>query len=238
MRALQALDAQRSALLKRRSALEAEAKAHQSAAQAGRAQAKGLDQAREQRVKQARALEMELKAKEGELKRLEAQANDVRSDAAAKAITQELATMKAACSGLEDRLLTAMEAEEGLTAQALQKQAALEAQAQAEDVAADLSLAQAAAVGPELGQLDQKRAVDLAALGPDQAVIYERFLKANRGQVVAVISGGSCGNCKVKVPVHLEADVRKARAFHYCVNCGVMLAVAEAVPEPAAGAGA
>lgn len=67
---------------------------------------------------------------------------------------------------------------------------------------------------------------DALAAGIDAALLrqYEQIRSARRGiGVVEVVSGGSCGGCNVKLPIHVQQKARKGVGVTRCPSCGRIL---------------
>ncbi len=67
---------------------------------------------------------------------------------------------------------------------------------------------------------------DALASSIDAALLkqYEQIRSARRGiGVVEVVSGGSCGGCNVKLPIHVQQKARKGEGVTRCPSCGRIL---------------
>lgn len=88
-------------------------------------------------------------------------------------------------------------------------------------------LAEDARVADVDARAEQTRAERDALAGSIDAALlrqYEQIRAARRGiGVVEVGSGGSCGGCNVKLPIHVQQKARKGEGVTRCPSCGRIL---------------
>jgi predicted nucleic acid-binding Zn-ribbon protein len=196
-------------------AAEAERSASQVAAEAAAEalQARELEQ---------RRLESELADAEEQIRRLQGQTSQVKSNEAYHALLSEIEAAKQAQDDLEERILESMEAVSELR----DSLGGAEAQARATGARVDEELARIEARETELAK-DQERlgaARDQAAelLDADARARYERVVERRRPGV-AIISKEVCSGCRVGIPPQDFVEIISATSLHQCRTCKRLL---------------
>ncbi len=169
-------------------------------------------------------LELEIKSLDAEAQKHNTQLSQLTSNEAYKAKLTEIQTCRKRMSELEEHSLKLIENEEVIKKQFEEQGQAAEA-AVAEAASQESAAAsQAAEFETKISGESAKRPALLTAMGDLYSVQYERFLKANKGWVIARVDQEHCTRCRVKVSPFQVNEARKLKSLSYCQNCGVILA--------------
>lgn len=146
---------------------------------------------------------LELKTAEEFIKKLEIQAQTLKTNAEYAAMQKQIETKKAEISGIEDRILEAMELCEGAR-KALPPKEALVKQRQKEiQVRSDRVTAEVEAAKVKLVALEAEWQVKAKGIEPDRLPQYKLLRDRHRGTAVAEVSlEGICQGCFLSQTTH------------------------------------
>ncbi len=131
----------------------------------------------------------------------------------------DLNALQAEVRRREDRLLARMlqveEAEAGLKA----------AKATLEDVQARWQaqqtslLAEKARLEGELADLEDRRRRQVSGYRPDELALYDQLRERKDGRAVAKVEQGTCGGCRITLPISLLQRMRAGLELVQCPRC-------------------
>jgi len=172
-------------------------------------------------------LELDVKSKEEEIKKHNAQLSLLTSNDQYKAKLSEIQTARKEIASIEEIILTLIQNEEAIKARLDEEAKTLAEQTAAASAKQAEMAAEAKAFEDQVKAEQGKREALLAKMGPDFAVMYGRFHKANKGKVITRVEKERCTNCQMKISAHQINEVRKLKNVCYCQSCGLILAYAE-----------
>ena len=172
--------------------------------------------------------ELELQTKEANVKKLQGQLFQVKTNKEYTTMQREIETLKADNSLLEEAILQTLETVD---------QAAKERERQQREVADSRQRLQVertrierelAAIAEQLAQLERHRATLLPDVPPESLTLYERVLKIREGLALVPLVNESCGGCHRRLPPQVINQVYLKAALVTCENCNRILYFDEA----------
>jgi len=168
--------------------------------------------------------ELELEGMETEIKKLQARLNEVKTNKEYSSILSEITTLKAKKSKIEDAILLAMEKEDMLNSQLAELSAKNSMFAQEIELKIQQETEKIEKAKIALKQLQEKRDKIIPSISKNIYEIYERILKGKKDRVaICKLEQGSCGGCRVFVPVYIEEKVKENKEIVCCENCSRIL---------------
>ena len=185
---------------------------------------------------QYRALEKDVALVDSRLARFDDHKAAVKTNQEYQALLHEIATAKAEKDALEDRLLTLMDAADGIAADLAAAEATrTTATREGEETRAALA-AERAALDAELARLAAERARATPAVPAPMLAKYEQLLRQRRGIAVAAMTGDICSACHVRLRPHVTQQVRRNEDVVQCESCQRILYFPAAVTPGATDA--
>jgi predicted nucleic acid-binding Zn-ribbon protein len=167
----------------------------------------------------SRALEKDVALVDSRLARFDDHKAAVKTNQEYTALLHEIATAKAEKDTIEDRMLTLMDAADGLAADLKAAEAArADAAREGEETRAGLA-AERAALDAELARLAGERARAVADVPPTLLAQYEQLLKQRRGIAVVAMTGDICSACHVRLRPHVTQQIRRNEDIVQCESC-------------------
>jgi predicted nucleic acid-binding Zn-ribbon protein len=77
----------------------------------------------------------------------------------------------------------------------------------------------------QLRELEERRAAGAQALDADLLALYERIAKKRQGRGVAKVEGGTCGGCRISLPMNVLQRARNSANLIQCSSCERILYV-------------
>lgn len=177
--------------------------------------------------KKNRDLEGEIGDARGKISKLKGQMLQAKTNEQYKAFQHEIDFHENAIRASEDQQLALMEQAEALAANVATAEAALkveQASVAAEKAEAEKRVA-AARAAREKDQAERKGLV--SQLSKDVLRNYENMKQRGRKQVVAGVTGGTCGACHLTVRLQVVQELALTDQLHRCDTCGAYLYVME-----------
>ena len=139
-------------------------------------------------------------------------------------LQQEIASLGQRHSELEDRLLEKMMAVEEAEAElATLEQALDDAMSLLKDEQQDL-LDERTALQTTLRETEERREAALKDVDGESLELYERLKPKKANQPIAAMENAHCSVCGIEQTVATQQEVRRAKSFAVCNNCGRILA--------------
>jgi len=176
---------------------------------------------------QSRKKDMELRIAEAEegVRKHQLQLNQVKDNAAFKALLAEIDNDKAAKDELETGVLTLLEEIDRASVQDRALQAEVKKVEEAKNAEAAALLSAAAELAASLAVSTEARAAAAAAISPDLLEKYEAIRAGRGGLAVAAVHEEqatgklSCGGCHMGLTPQKALDVKKPDTLTYCADC-------------------
>lgn len=163
--------------------------------------------------------ELELAEKEALVRKHQQELNQVKTNAAFKALMTEIDAAKQECNLLQDEILALLDKIEGF--QAREKQANQEIRESESKVAGSLQELESKKKDLEqkLDSVLQERN-SLAGQVPAEILQrYEQVLKRRKGSAVVPLQKESCGGCHMHLPPQVIVNVKKGQDLVACDSC-------------------
>jgi uncharacterized protein len=175
-----------------------------------------------------RAKEGQVQDVDGELRRLNSQLPQLKTNEAYTAMLKEIAAAKEKRSVLETDILTLMDLEEEQAHTLKAREATLASDTLVVD--AERAKVEQLRSGMEnkLAAVEAARGELVAVLPPALRSKYERVFANKSGHAVGLVDHNACGGCHATLPPQLLAEVRRREDVKVCETCGRLLAWAGA----------
>lgn len=228
LKRLQAVDAELFELRKRQHAKPRELQQVQAqvAAQAQRCQAaadrvKALQMAHKEK-------DMELQSREGQVKKLQGQLFQLKTNKEYAAMQREIDGLKADNSLLEEDILVTLDSIDQATKDRQREQERLDNEQEhlsGEQRRIDGELA---AIAGRIGELERDRQTILPDVPAKMLETYERILRLREGLALVPLINDACGGCHRRMPPQVVNEVYLQAALVTCENCSRILYFDEA----------
>lgn len=169
--------------------------------------------------------EGELNEKEVLIRKYDSQLMSVKTNKEYSALQQEIASLKADCSIIEDKILQVLDEVEGVQKEVREERdrlSRLEKESQekkAEWTAREESLK------AELAVLLKKRQEIVAQAPPETRDLYERIIEKKKGLALVSVEGEACGACRMEIRPQLLNELKLKESLVVCENCSRILYV-------------
>ena len=167
--------------------------------------------------------EGELAQKEANVRKLDGQSSQVKTNKEYSALQQEISSLKADNSILEEeiiKILDEVEAAEEEVRKEKERLKLIENDFQAKETELaekEKSFLEAVA------RLKKERGAILAQVAPDMRNLYDLIVQKKQGLGLVKINGESCGACQLQLRPQLINDVRLGSSLIVCENCSRIL---------------
>ena len=172
--------------------------------------------------------DMELQTREANVRKLQGQLFQVKTNKEYTAMQREIDTLKADNSLLEETILKTFDAID----QALkdrQREQSLVAQEQARlRIERERIERELATIGEQIAQLERTRQTLLPDVPPQALATYERVLDIREGLALVPLLNDSCGGCHRRLPPQVINQVYLKADLITCENCNRILYFDEA----------
>ncbi len=196
--------------------LKAELQAHQASLHALEQSVKDLQ------LKQ-KSKEGELAQKENEIKKFDGQLSQVKTNKEYGTIKQEIASLQADNSLIEEAILKLMDAVEAAARELKAEKVRLDQIAKDFQVKEQAVIAQENSLKAEVETLKKEREALVAGLPNAIALLYGQIANHKQGIVLAPIQGHVCGACKISLRAQVINEVQMGQKVVSCDNCSRIL---------------
>ena len=202
-------------------AAEAAVAAQEARAKAVEARLKTLQLAQKEK-------EVELQTKEGNVRKLQGQLFQVKTNKEYTAFQHEIETLKADNSVLEEEILKGFDAIEASTKERQEEQRRLsDAQARLATERQRIER-ELAAIEEQIGQLERQRHVLVPDVPSAALSLYERVLRIREGVALVPLVNDACGGCHRRLPPQVINQVYLHVDLVTCESCNRILYFDEA----------
>ena len=167
--------------------------------------------------------ELELSQKENQIKKLDGQLSQVKTNKEYAALQQEVASLKADNSLLEEgiiHILDEVDAAKDETRKEKEKLLLIAKSFQGKD---DEMVAQEKALQARLGEMQTQREEAVAQLPLDIRELYSRISFKKEGVALAAVNGENCAACQMNLRPQLINEIRLGEQIIVCENCSRIL---------------
>ena len=167
--------------------------------------------------------EVELQSKEGNVRKLQGQLFQVKTNKEYSAMQHEIETLKADNSLLEEAILKGFDAIEAANRERQQEQRRLaESQARLAQERTRIE-AELAVIGEQIAQLERQRQTLVPDVPAAALVLYERVLKMRQGVALVPLLNDACGGCHRRLPPQVINQVYLNAGLVTCEACNRIL---------------
>ena len=172
---------------------------------------------------QQKEQEGELQAREGNVKKLQGQLFQVKTNKAYTAMQHEIDTLKADNSLLEEAILQVFDTiDQAAKQRQVQQQRVMEEQQQLRQETTRVER-EIAAIEEQIGQLERQRQALTPAVPPPTLAMYDRVLSLREGVALVPIVEESCGGCNRRLPPQVVNEVYLKARLVTCETCNRIL---------------
>ncbi len=167
--------------------------------------------------------ELELSQKEGQIKKLDGQLSQVKTNKEYSALQQEIASLKADNSLLEEAIIHILDEVEAAKEEAgkeKEKFAVITKSFQEKD---NELASQEKNLKSRLVDLKKQRDDTVALLPPELGELYNRIVVKKQGLALALVNGEVCTACQMQLRPQLINEIRLAERIVTCENCSRIL---------------
>lgn len=220
---LQTVDGQLYALRRQRQQKPAQIEQLKAAHQAEAQRVKTVEeQLKTLQVKRG-SMEGDLSAKEANVKKLQMQLYQVKTNREYTALQHEIEGLKADNSVLEEEILRLMEQVDQQKAALVSAQAAFKTEAARHQEAVAVVERETAALDAEIARLQAQRQTVTPRIDPKLLAQYERVLERREGIGLAPVRQGACSGCYMNLPPQTINEIRLKERLIACESCARLL---------------
>ena len=171
--------------------------------------------------------EVDLGSKENEIKKLEGQLYQIKTNKEYTAMINEIESRKADNSLLEEEIINLMDSvDQAKSALEDEKekfsQESKKIEEQIKEVEKDIS-----DIKCRISEFNKKRQELLPYLDSKLLIEYERILSGRNGQALAQVINDACGGCYMHQPPQVINEIRMKQSIMRCENCQRMLYISD-----------
>ena len=159
------------------------------------------------------------------IRKYDSQMMQVKTNKEYSALQQEIASLRADNSVLEDQILGILDEIDRIqTAFREEKIRLAEAEKTLQEKKGELT-GRSEKLKSDLHSLNQKRAEILNQAPPDTRNLYDKIIRKKEGLALVHADGESCGACRIEIRPQLLNELRLKEALVVCENCSRILYV-------------
>jgi hypothetical protein len=167
--------------------------------------------------------ELELSQKEMQIKKLDGQLSQVKTNKEYAALQQEVASLKADNSLLEEGIIHTLDEVDAAKDEARKEKDKLALITKSFQDKEDEMAAQEKGLQARLEDMQKQRDETVAQLPPELRELYSRISVKKQGLALAAVNGESCAACQMKLRPQLINEVRLGEQIIVCENCSRIL---------------
>jgi len=172
-------------------------------------------------------LELEIDGKEQQVKKLQAELNNVKTNDAYKALLKEIEQAKAAQNALEESLLNVLQKLEDDQKNLKEKEKSSKQQEQEIKTETQNSESQLTQIQNLIKDKNELRNSFSQQIEESLRTRYDSIRRNKGGQAVVPILGNACGGCRQNLTLHVINDVNKNQSLVSCETCSRILFLEE-----------
>lgn len=167
--------------------------------------------------------EGDLAKKEADIKKLDGQLALVKTNKEYGAIKQEIASLQADNSLIEEEIIKSMDAVEAAVREVKTEKARLEIVVNEYQKKEQEVIARENSIKSEVENLKKERDVLVTALPNSVALLYNQIAAHKQGIVLSPVQGNYCGACKTSLRAQTINEVQIGQTMVTCDNCSRIL---------------
>jgi len=167
--------------------------------------------------------EIELMQKETQIKKLDGQLSQVKTNKEYAALQQEIASLKADNSLLEEGIIHIMDEVDAAKEESRKEKEKFASVTKSFQGRDDEMAGQEKALQGRLAELKKQREESVAQLPPELRELYNRIALKKEGLALAVVNGENCAACQMKLRPQLINEIRLGKDIIVCENCSRIL---------------
>jgi len=169
--------------------------------------------------------EGELSEKEGLTRKYDSQLTQVKTNKEYSALQQEIASLKADGSLLEDAILTILEEIEHIQGEVREERERLAQVQKASETRKKELESQVDSLKGSLAELNKKRVEIISQAPPEIRELYDRIIEKKGGLALVPVEGDACGACRMEIRPQLLNELKLKEALVICENCSRILCI-------------
>lgn len=167
--------------------------------------------------------EVELQTREGNVKKLQGQLFQVKTNKEYSTMQHEIDTLKADNSLLEEEILRTFDSIDGVSRQRREEaQRVADAQRRLQQETARVEQ-ELAALDAQIADLERERQAIAPNVPPPTLELYERILALRDGLALVPVTNESCGGCHRRLPPQVVNEVYLKARLVMCETCNRIL---------------
>ena len=164
-----------------------------------------------------------LAEKEAHIRKLDGQLGQVKTNREYSALQQEIASLKADNSLLEEEIIRVLDAVEAAQEEVKNEKTHL-AQVEKEYLAREHQLTQKEkSLAEAAARLKSQRQELMAQVPPEARNLYDLIVQKKQGLGLVKVNGESCGACQLQLRPQLLNEIRLGESLIVCENCSRIL---------------
>ena len=167
--------------------------------------------------------ELELSQKEMQIKKLDGQLSQVKTNKEYAALQQEVASLKADNSLLEEGIIHILDEVDAAKDETRKEKEKLVLVTKSFQEKEDEMVAQEKGLQTRLADMQKQREEAVALLPPELRELYSRISLKKQGLALAAVNGESCAACQMKLRPQLINEIRLGEQIIVCENCSRIL---------------
>jgi predicted nucleic acid-binding Zn-ribbon protein len=167
--------------------------------------------------------ELELAQKEGQIKKLDGQLSQVKTNKEYGALQQEIASLKADNSLLEEGIIHILDEVDAAKDETRKEKEKLVSVTKSFQDRENELAAQEKSMQGRLAEIKKQREESVAQLPPELAELYNRIAQKKEGLALALVHGEVCAACQMKLRPQLINEIRLGEQIIVCENCSRIL---------------
>lgn len=167
--------------------------------------------------------ESELSQKESQIKKLDGQLSQIKTNKEYTALQQEIASLKADNSLLEEGILYAMDEVEAVKDEVRKEREKFASVTKAFQDKDGEVVSQEKNLQARLMDLKKQREESVAKLPPELGELYNRIALKKQGLALALVTGEVCSACQMQLRPQLINEIRLGEQIIVCENCSRIL---------------
>ncbi len=172
-----------------------------------------------------REKEKQLLEKEELIKKYDVQLMQVKTNKEYSALQQEMASLKADNSMIEDQILAILDEVDRIQTSFREEKTRLgEAERTLQEKKKELG-ERSEKLKADLDSLKQKRTEILSQVPPDTRHLYDKIIQKKEGLALVHAEGESCGACRIRIRPQVLNELKLKEALVVCENCSRILYV-------------
>lgn len=167
--------------------------------------------------------ELELSQKETQIKKLDGQLSQVKTNKEYAALQQEISSLKADNSLLEEGIIHILDEVEAAKDEARKEKEKLAGITKSFQDKDNEMAAQEKSLQERLVDLKKQREASVAQLPVELRELYNRIAAKKKGLALALVNGEVCAACQMKLRPQLINEIRLGEQIIVCENCSRIL---------------